>query len=57
MWPLVLVRRPDSFKDDTWKSLLAAVRAIHGRTPVATTLELLYKAVKDFCDEVSVRRR
>mmetsp|Transcript_6002 Transcript_6002/g.17169 ORF Transcript_6002/g.17169 Transcript_6002/m.17169 type:complete len:735 (-) Transcript_6002:2064-4268(-) len=40
---------PDGFEEATWAKLQAAVRAVHNKEPVSTSLEELYKAVEDMC--------
>lgn len=41
---------PENFEEETWQKLRAAIHAIHGKQPVATSLEELYKAVENLCD-------
>eukprot|EP00878_Enallax_costatus_P001922 GHUV01002084.1.p1 GENE.GHUV01002084.1~~GHUV01002084.1.p1 ORF type:complete len:775 (+),score=225.89 GHUV01002084.1:456-2780(+) len=40
---------PANFEEDTWAKLQAAVKAVHNKQPVATSLEELYRAVEDMC--------
>eukprot|EP00775_Hariotina_reticulata_P012777 gene12777-12905_t len=40
---------PENFEDDTWSKLQAAVKAVHNKQPVASSLEELYRAVEDVC--------
>ena len=41
---------PDDFEQRTWGKLLAAVHAVHGKQAVAHSLEELYRAVQDMCN-------
>jgi cullin-4 len=34
---------PENFEEDTWSKLQAAVKAVHNKQPVATSLEELYR--------------
>lgn len=40
---------PSNFEEDTWAKLRDAVRAVHAKQPVSTSLEELYKAAEDLC--------
>jgi len=40
---------PDNFEETTWNKLHGAVRAVHAKQPVESSLEELYQAVEDMC--------
>ena len=40
---------PDNFEQVTWARLQAAVRAVHAKEAVGTSLEELYRAVENMC--------
>ena len=44
-------RVPENFEANTWERLQAAVRAVHAKQPVSSSLESLYRAVEDICQQ------
>ena len=47
--PLRAPSLPADFEHATWLKLEAAVRAVHAKRPVESSLEELYRAVEDLC--------
>lgn len=45
----VTPKLPESFEEDTWKKLEAALHAVHNKQPTALSREELYRAVEDMC--------
>ena len=40
---------PENFEEETWAMLQAAVKAVHAKSSVGTSLEELYRAVEALC--------
>ncbi|RLN48457.1 hypothetical protein BBJ28_00009359 [Nothophytophthora sp. Chile5] len=45
----VTPKLPESFEEDTWKKLEAAVHAVHAKQTTALSREELYRSVEDMC--------